>query len=136
MSLKAKYGSLVVRKITRAVDKDKQLAETSILEAMMMLKKAWDEMTEQTVWKSGISSKTQKGAMHDHDDPFRGIVEDGDDDSAVGKLECDLNQHCEARPDLAPENPDADGLVDFDREVTTSEPRPLSVTKIVNENLP
>ena len=49
MSLKAKYGSLVVRKIIRAVDKDKQLAETSILEAMMMLKKAWDEMTEQTI---------------------------------------------------------------------------------------
>ena len=49
MSLKAKYGSLVVRKITRAVDKDKQLAETSILKAMMMLKRAWDEMTEQTI---------------------------------------------------------------------------------------
>ena len=46
--LKAKYRSLVARKITRAVDKDKQLAETSILKAMMMLKKAWGEMTEQT----------------------------------------------------------------------------------------
>ena len=29
--------------------------------------------------------------MHDHDDPYRGMVDDGDDDSAVGKLECDLN---------------------------------------------
>ena len=66
-SLKAKYRSLVVRKITRAVDKDKQLAETSILKAMMMLKRAWDEMTEQTIrncfWKSGISSKTEEGAV-------------------------------------------------------------------------
>ena len=80
------------------VDKDKQLAKTSILKAMMMLKKAWDEMTEQTIrncfWKSGISSKTQEGAMHDHNYRFRGMVDDGDDDSAVSKLECDLNQLC------------------------------------------
>ena len=32
--------------------------------------------------------------MHDHDDQFRGMVDDGDDDSAVSKLECDLNQLC------------------------------------------
>ena len=43
------------------------------------------------------------------------MVDDGDDDSAVDKLECDLNQLCEARPDVAPEYLDADGLVDFDR---------------------
>ena len=55
--------------------------------------------------------------MHDHDDRFRGMVDDGDDDSAVSKLECDLNQLCSARPDLAPENLDAHELVDFDREV-------------------
>ena len=48
-SLKAKYRSLVIPKIIRAVDKDKQLARTSILEAMMMLKKAWGEVTEQTI---------------------------------------------------------------------------------------
>ena len=29
--------------------------------------------------------------MHDHDEPFTGMVDDGDDDSAVDKLECDLN---------------------------------------------
>ena len=48
-SLKAKYQSLVIRKIIRAVDKDKQLAQTSILEAMAMLKKACGEVTEQTI---------------------------------------------------------------------------------------
>ena len=74
--------------------------------------------------------------MHDHDDPYRGMVDDGDDDSAVGKLECDLNQLREARPDLSPENLDGHELVGFDREVTTNEPRPLSVNEIVNENLP
>ena len=74
--------------------------------------------------------------MHDHDDPFRGIVDDGDDDSAVGKLQCDLNQLYEARPDLAPENLDADGLVDFDKEVATNESRPFSVDETVKEYLP
>ena len=46
MSSKAKYQSLVIRKIIRAVDKDKQLPRTSIFEAMIMLKTAWDEVTE------------------------------------------------------------------------------------------
>ena len=58
--------------------------------------------------------ETQEGATDDHDDPFKGIV-DGEDDSAADELEFDLNQLCEARPDLAPENLDADGVVDFDR---------------------
>ena len=48
-SLKAKHRSLVIRNIIRAVDKDKQLALTSILEAMMILKKAWNEVIEQTI---------------------------------------------------------------------------------------
>ena len=71
--------------------------------------------------------------MDVHDDPFRGIVDDGEDDSDVGKLEFDLNQLHEARPDLPPENLDTDGLVYFDREVATNELRPLSVDEIVNE---
>ena len=41
-----------------------------------------------------------------------------------------------AKPDLAPENLDADGIVDFAREVATNESLPLSVDEIVNENLP
>ena len=97
-------------------------------------------MIEKTIqncfWKSGISLKAQEGAMHDHDEPFTGMVDDGDDDSAVDKLECDLNWLCEARPNLTPENLDADGLVDSDREVATNEPRPLPLDEIVSENLP
>ena len=57
---------------------------------MMMLKKAWGEVTEQTnrncFRKSGISLKVQEGAMNDHDDPFKGMVDD-EEDSAVGELE-------------------------------------------------
>ena len=124
-SSKAKYRSLVIRKIIRAIDNHKQLAGTSILEAMMMFKKAGGEVTEQTIRdcfrKSGILLKAQEGAMDDHDDPFKGMVHDCEDESAVDKLEFDLNQFSEARPDLAPENLDAEGLVNFDREVATNE---------------
>ena len=74
--------------------------------------------------------------MDDHDDPFKGMVDDCEDDSAVDKLEFDLNQFSEASLDLALENLDADGLVNFDREVATNESRPLSVDEIVNEYLP
>ena len=69
--------------------------------------------------------------MDNHDDPFKGMADD--DDSAVDKLECDLNQLCEARPDLAPENLDADGLVDFTRKLATYESLPLSVDGIVTK---
>ena len=74
--------------------------------------------------------------MDDHADPFKGMVDDGEDDNAADELEFDLNQLGEARPYIAPENLDADGLVDFDREVVTNESRPLSVDEIVNEYLP
>ena len=134
-SSKAKYRSLVIRKIIRAVDKGKQLVRTSILEAMMMLKKNWGEVTEQTIRncfrKLGISLEVQEGTMDDHDDPFKGMVDNGEDESAVDELEYDLNRLHEARPDLAPENLDVDGLVDFDREVATNESRPLSFGEIL-----
>ena len=105
-----------------------------------MLKKDWGEVTQQTIQncfgKSRISLKAQEGAMDDHDDPFKWMVDDCDYDSAVDNLECDLNQLCEARPHLAPENLDADELINFDREVATNESLPLSVDGIVSKNLP
>ena len=42
------------------------------------------------------------------------MVDNGEDGSAVDELEFHLNQLCKARPDLAPENLDPDGLTDFD----------------------
>ena len=69
--------------------------------------------------------------MNDHDDPFKEIMDVGEDDSAVKELEFDLNKLRETRPDLAPENLDSDRLVDFDRDVATIESRPLSVDEIV-----
>ena len=66
---------------------------------------------------------------------LKGSVNDGEDNSAVDELEFDLNQLREARSDLAPENLDAYGLVDFDKEVATNESRLLSVDEIVNKYL-
>ena len=59
--------------------------------------------------------EAQEGATDDHDDPFKATADDGEDDSAADELKFDLNQLREARPDLAPENLDADEVVDFDR---------------------
>ena len=102
---------------------------------MMMLKKAWGEVTKQTIRncfrKSEISLEAQEGATVDHVRPSKRMVDDGEDDSAVDELEFDLNQLRKARP----ENLNADGLFDFDRDVATYESRPLSVDEIVNEYL-
>ena len=107
---------------------------------MMAFKKAWGEVTEQTIGncfrKLGISLEAQEGAMDDHNDPFKGMVDDGKDDSAVDQLEFDLNQIREARSELTPENLDTGWLVDFDREVATNKSRTLSVDEIVNEYFP
>ena len=114
-SLKAKYRSLVIRKITRELEKDKQLPRTSILEAMMMLKTAWDEVTNKTIVncfrKSGISEDARKGAIDDHDDPLKEMVDDAEDDSAaeeeddaVEELQFDLDRLRKTRADLAPED--------------------------------
>ena len=97
-------------------------------------------MTEETIRNcfrnSGISLEAQEGAMDDHDDPFKGMVNDGEEDSAVDDLEFNLNQLREARSDLAPEKLDTHGLIDFDREVATDKSQPLSIDEVVNEYLP
>ena len=78
-SLKAKYRSLIIRKIIRELDQSTELPRTSILEAMIMLKAAWDEVTVKTIVncfrKSGISEESRKGAMDDDDDPFREVAD-------------------------------------------------------------
>ena len=73
--------------------------------------------------------------MNDNDDPFKRMVDIGEDESAVDELEFELNQIRGARPDSPPENLDAYGLVGFDREVVTNISRPLSVDESFNEYL-
>ena len=80
--------------------------------------------------------EAQTSAKNDHHDPFEEIVDNGEDGNAIEELEFDLNHFRKTRPDLAPENPDPDWLVDFDRDVATNEFRALSVDEIVKEYLP
>ena len=58
-------------------------------------------------------------------------MDDAEDESAAEELELNLNQLCVTRPDLAPENLDADGLM-----MATNESQPSSVDEIVKEYLP
>ena len=44
----------------------------------------------ETFRKSGISLEAQEGAMDDHDDPFKGLRDDGESESVVDELEFDL----------------------------------------------
>ena len=104
---------------------------------MMMLKKVCDEVTEKTIRncfrKSGTSLEAQEDAMDEHDNPFKRLGDDGENDSAVDEQEFDLISYPKL-DHLAPENLGADGLVNFDKKVT-NESRPLSIDEIVNEYL-
>ena len=60
------------------------------------------------------------------------MVDDDEEDTAVDVSEFDLNQLHETGPDLAPENLDTYGLVDFDREVATNESWPLLTKLLTN----
>ena len=87
--MKAKYRSLVIRKIIRALEKKTELPKISILEAMMMLKTAWNEVSSKTIvncfLKSGISEDARKAAIDDQDDRFKDMINDAEDESVDGK---------------------------------------------------
>ena len=105
----------------------------------MTLKTAWDEVTEKTILncfrKSGISVEAQTSAIMTMMTHLKRLWMMASM-TAVEELEFDLNQLCETTSDLAPENFDTDGIVDFDRDMVTNEFRPLSVDEIANEYLP
>ena len=95
-----------------------------MLEAMIMLKTAWNEVSSKTIVncfrKSGISEDARKAAIDDQDDPFKDMINDAEDESADGEeneaideLQFDLDQLRKVRPDMAPKDLDADSLVDF-----------------------
>jgi len=47
-ALKAKYRSLAVRKLIKALEQKESSPKFSVLSAMIMLKKAWDDVSNQT----------------------------------------------------------------------------------------
>ena len=90
----------------------------------MMIKTAWDEVTKKTILncfgKSEILLEVQTNAMNNHDDPFKEIMDDAEDD-CCRRVSVWTESTWRTRSDLASENLDADGLVDFDRDVATNE---------------
>ena len=66
-------------------------------------------------------SKPQESSMNEDHGPFKEMVSnDGEQDDALSELEFNFNQLCAVSPEFAPENLDADGLIDFDAEVATN----------------
>ena len=112
----------------RAKVKNKQRAYKSILEAMVMLRKSWNEVSERTIKKcfrkGRILMQSQESAMGESDDTFKGIPKG---DHAIGGLEFDLNQLHEVNPELAPDDLHSDGLIDIGADLATNNAQPSTV---------
>ena len=109
------------------------MIQTSIVEAMVMLKKSWDDVSEKTTQNCfcKIVSKSHESAMNEDNDPFEEMLnDDGDNDDALGELKFNLNQPDEVSPDLTLGDLYADELIDFYAEVATNQSRPLSVKRL------
>ena len=65
-SLKAKYQTKIIQKMIDAIDDDKPLPTTSIIEVMKMLVPTWDDVSTTTVQKYFKKSFSDD----DSDDPF------------------------------------------------------------------
>ena len=106
------------------------MIQTSIVEAMVMLKKSWDDVSEKTTQNCfcKIVSKSHESAMNEDNDPFEEMLnDDGDNDDALGELKFNLNQPREVSPDLTLGDLYADELIDFYAKVATNQSRPLFV---------
>ena len=126
---------MVVCKIVRAIDKDKEVASQSVLEIMFMLKKSWDEKSEKSIQNcfrtGGVSAQSKESAMYENDDSFKGIL--CNDDDPIGDLEFDFNQLRQVNPELNFVNLDANDLVDIDADIASNNSQPLTVEEIVND---
>ena len=94
-ALKAKYGSLAIRKLILALEKNEPISKFSIFLPMYMLKKACDAISNQTFTncfrKSRVSEKSAEKAMNDEEDSFKGLEDDYVEEDAVQTLGADLS---------------------------------------------
>ena len=78
-SLKAHYRAKLVRKQIANIEMKRELPKITILEAMNILRGAWDKVTKEMIvncfQKAGISSEAQDYAENDLDDPFKVLEE-------------------------------------------------------------
>ena len=123
-ALKAKYHSLVVRKLSQHWEKKGLIPKFSILSAMYMLKKPWDAISSQKFTncfrKSPILERDAENAMNDEEDPFKGLEEDNVDEDPVQTLGADPSITKERFADQIDADISLDEYVDFDIEVKTS----------------
>ena len=118
-SLKAKYRRKTIKRLIRPVDMKKKLSQTSVLDAMQLLKPAWSEVSELTIKncfrKSGISEKSAEQAINKEDDPFKDITAD---------LEETITELRERLPEETPEKLNATDVSDVDAELSTNGENP------------
>ncbi|XP_057290147.1 uncharacterized protein LOC130612813 [Hydractinia symbiolongicarpus] len=92
-SLKAKYSSVAVKKLIHALEKKMLLPTFSILNAMFMLKKAWDAVPNASFTncfrKADISVEAAESAVNNDDNPF--VCLETDDEEMYETLNTDLN---------------------------------------------
>ena len=121
-ALKAKYRSLVVRKLIAALEKKNPVPTISILSAMVMLEKAWNAVSNKTFSncfkKASISQKEVERVLNDEDDPFTGL--DDIEEDTVQTLEANIAVLKEKFVDHVDADITTDDYVDFDIEVMTN----------------
>lgn len=74
--------------------------------------------------------QSQESAIDQNDNTFNSIAKN--DENAIGALEFDLNQLCEVNIKLAPDDLEADKLINIGPDVTTNNAQPLTLEEIVN----
>ena len=135
-ALKAKYRSQAVRKLIKALEKKESIPKFSILSALYMLKKAWDDVSNQTFTncfrKSGISEKDAEKAINEEDDPFKGLGDEDVEEDAIQTLNADLSVFKERFADQIDADISIGDYVDFDIELTTSHGK-LTTADIIAE---
>lgn len=123
-ALKAKYRSLAVRKLIKALDEKVSIPKFSILAAMFMLRKAWDDIDNQTFTncfqKSGISQKDAENAINEDDDPFKDLASSEVEEDPIPTLDADLSYIKRRFPDHIDSTISVEDFIDFDIEMSTS----------------
>ena len=126
-ALKAKYRSLAVRKMIKALDEKASIPKFSILAAMFMLRKAWDDIADQTFTncfrKSGISQKDAQKAINEDDDPFKRLAGNEVEEDPIPTLDAELSYIKRKFPHHIDSTISTEDFIDFDIEVSTSHGR-------------
>ncbi|XP_057307384.1 uncharacterized protein LOC130645412 [Hydractinia symbiolongicarpus] len=91
---------------------------------MFMLRKAWDDIDNQTFTKcfqkSGISQKVAENAINEDDDPFKDLASSEVEEDPIPTLDADLSYIKLRFPDHIDSTISVEDFIDFDIEMSTS----------------